>query len=225
MFFDEMRARTARLVRAIHEHPFNVALGDGTLDRDRFAFYIVQDARYLEGFARALATAAARAADPDEAVFFARSAHDALAVERTLHAGYIEQFGLAASDLAGIDTSPTCVGYTSYLQATALAEAYPTLAAALLPCFWIYQDVGEALGASVTDDHPYRTWIETYSDPEYAASVERMKQIVDGAAARAETAVTIAMARAFTRATEYEWMFWESAWRREGWPTAHWLAG
>ena len=59
-----------RHLRAIHEHPFNAELEAGTLDRDRFAFYIVQDARYLVAFSKALATASARATDPDEAAFF-----------------------------------------------------------------------------------------------------------------------------------------------------------
>ena len=87
MFCDDVWKRSARLIRAIHEHPFNTALSAGTLDRERFAFYIVQDARYLEAFSRALAVASARATDTADAVFFAERAHAALAAERPLHAG------------------------------------------------------------------------------------------------------------------------------------------
>ncbi|MEV5751772.1 thiaminase II [Actinoallomurus sp. NPDC052308] len=225
MFCDDVWKRSARLLRAIHEHPFNTALSAGTLDRERFAFYIVQDARYLEAFSRALAVASTRATDTDDAVFFAESAHAALAAERTLHAGYIEEFGLTADDLAGIDTSPTCLGYASFLQATALADPYPVLAAAVLPCFWVYQDVGTALLENTADveDHPYRAWIATYSDPAFAESTERAKDITDRLAATTDPATREAMTRAFFRATEYEWMFWDSAWRRETWPTAEWL--
>ncbi|MFD0486483.1 hypothetical protein ACFQ0O_04820 [Saccharopolyspora spinosporotrichia] len=64
-------ARTADLQQAIVEHPFNAALTDGSLDRDRFAFYIVQDARYLVGFAQALAAASSRADDAEDAAFLA----------------------------------------------------------------------------------------------------------------------------------------------------------
>ncbi len=223
-FCDEMWERAAKLVRAIHEHPFNTALGAGTLDRDRFAFYIVQDARYLVAFAKALATASVRATDPAEAAFFAQSAHTALVVERSLHSGYVEEFGLSADDIEGIATSPTCLGYSSFLQATALAEPYPVLVAALLPCFWVYQDVGTALLERTAHvvDHPYRTWISTYSDPDFAASVEQVKSIADRLA-EAEGVSRETMAEAFLRATEYEWLFWDSAWRRETWPTAQWL--
>lgn len=223
MFCDDVWDRCAKLVRAIHEHPFNTALGAGTLDRDRFAFYIVQDARYLEAFSKALATASVRAADPDDAAFFASSAHAALVAERALHAGYIEEFGLSADDVAGVITSPTCLGYASFLQATALAEPFPVLVAAVLPCFWVYQDVGAALVEKATETHPYRAWISTYADPEFTESVARVKAIADRLAAAADTHTRDAITGAFCRATEYEWMFWDSAWRRETWPTREWL--
>ncbi|NJP91916.1 thiaminase II [Nonomuraea sp. FMUSA5-5] len=221
MFCDDVRQRTAELMRAIHEHPFITALGDGTLDPGRFGFYIAQDARYLEAFSKALATASARATDPGEAAFWARSAHTALAAERMLHAGYIEELGVE-----GFDASPTCLAYASYLQATALTAPYPVIAAAVLPCFWIYQDVGTALLERVGDTggHPYGKWISTYADPGFAASVEQAKAIADRLAATAGPDLRAAMAQAYCRAAAYEWMFWDSAWHRETWPTQRWLS-
>ncbi|GAA0917294.1 thiaminase II [Nonomuraea longicatena] len=223
MFTDDVWAHTAKLLRAIHEHPFNVALGDGSLDRERFAFYIVQDARYLESFAKALATAAVRADDPEEAAFWARSAHDAIAAERTLHEGYIEEYGLTAADLSGVRTSPSALGYSSWLQANALSAPYPVLAAAVLPCFWVYQDVGEALVSRSSATHPYRAWIATYADPAFAEAVATARRITDRLADAADEQVRAAMKAAFVQATEYEWLFWDSAWRLEGWPTRQWV--
>ncbi|MFC5831146.1 TenA family protein [Nonomuraea insulae] len=217
MFCDDMWLRTADLMKAIHGHPFLEGLGDGTLERDRFAFYMVQDARYLEAYAKALATASARATDPADAAFFAQSAHTALAAERLLHAGYIE-------DATGVATSPTCLAYASFLQATALTAPYPVIAAAVLPCFWIYQDVGTALLTKAVPGHPYGKWISTYADPTFAASVEQAKGIADRLANAADPDTREAMARAYGRAAAYEWMFWDSAWRRESWPTEGWLA-
>ncbi|MFI6504931.1 TenA family protein [Nonomuraea typhae] len=223
MFTDDVWAQTTDLVRAIHEHPFNAALGDGTLDRERFAFYIVQDARYLEAFAKALAAAAIKAADPDEMAFWSQSAHGAIAAERTLHEGYIEEYGLTAADLTGVTTSPTALAYSSWLQAIALSAPYPVLAAAVLPCFWVYQDVGAALVSRSSGTHPYRAWIATYADPAFAESVTRARLITDSLAAAADAPTREAMRAAFVKATEYEWMFWDSAWHLEAWPTAKWL--
>lgn len=212
----------AELVAAIHEHPFNIALADGTLDSEVFTFYLVQDARYLGAFARGLAVAAARATTADDAAFLAGSAHTALVEESRLHAGYLERFG---RDEAGVATSPTCLAYSGFLRATAHEEPYPVAVAALLPCFWVYQDVGKAMYERTHDQprHPYRAWIDTYADPEFAASVESARAITDWLARATDGETREAMRAAFVRATEYEWMFWDSAWRMEGWPTRRWL--
>jgi thiaminase/transcriptional activator TenA len=213
---------TEKLQQAVLGHPFNEELALGTLSRERFQFYLAQDARYLVGFGRALAVAAARAPSPGEVAFLSGAAREAVVVERALHEGYFQRFGLTEADLDTIETSPTCLAYTSFLLATAQVEGYPELVAALLPCFWVYQNVGtdilrrqgDALAAN-----PYRAWIDTYADDEFAAAVTRCREAVDRAAERADEATRARMLAAFTRACEYEWMFWDSAYRREQWPT------
>ncbi|MGW3467355.1 thiaminase II [Saccharopolyspora sp. NPDC000995] len=224
-FCAEAWALTADLQQAIVEHPFNTALTDGTLDRDRFAFYIVQDARYLVGFAQALAAAATRADNAEDAAFLAGASQGALVEERRLHAGYVAEFGLTDAEIAGIDTSPSCLAYTSYLRATALTESYPVLLAAILPCFWVYQHVGttilEATGGA--EDHPYRAWIQTYADDEFAEAVLTARDLTDRVTKGVDAETRQRMLDAFTRATEYEWLFWNSAWIKEEWQTSRFL--
>ncbi|MFC7648982.1 hypothetical protein ACFQX6_57545 [Streptosporangium lutulentum] len=67
--------------------------------------------------------------------------------------------------------------------------------------------------------------MSTYADPDFAKSVEQAKEIADRLAATADGVTRAAMTEAFVQATEYEWMFWDSAWHREAWPTAQWLPG
>jgi thiaminase/transcriptional activator TenA len=221
-FCTEVWQRTEKLRHAITDLPFNVELADGSLAPERFRFYLVQDARYLIGFARALASAAARADSASDVAFFAGAAQEAIVVERTLHDGYFDRFGMTESDQSVVETSPTCLAYTSFLLATAQTGGYAELVAALLPCFWIYEHVGtEILARQRPDtDNPYLTWIRTYADDEFAAAVRTCRDAVDAAAAAASPATRAAMAAAFTRATEYEWLFWDSAYRLESWPTA-----
>lgn len=219
--------RTAALQGVICEHPFNRALAEGTLDSRRFAFYMAQDARYLIGFSRALAIASARAPDIEAVAFFAASAHQAVLVERQLHQGELRRLGGEGQQMATVDTSPTCLAYTSFLGSVAVSEPWPVLVGALLPCFWVYQHVGQTISERTAGraDHPYRAWIDTYADPSFAASVASARHIADLAAASTTTTVIDQMFESFTRATEYEWLFWESAWNLEGWPTARWLPG
>jgi thiaminase (transcriptional activator TenA) len=221
-FCDEAWERTGTLRRAMLEHPFNVELAAGTLSRERFQFYLVQDARYLIGFARALAVAAARADGVDDVAFFSGAARESIVVERELHAGYFVRYGLSESDADRAETSPTCLAYTSYLLATAKTGSYEELIAALLPCFWIYHHVGTRIlrDQEAGARNPFQAWIDTYADDEFAAAVLSCRDAVDRAAAAAAEHIRARMLAAFTRACEYEWMFWDSAYWMERWPTA-----
>ena len=199
---------TADLQQAICAHPFNLALAEGTLDRERFAFYLVQDARYLVGFARALAAGATRAPDAGEGAFFAGAAHTALTVEASLHRDFLDRYGWTGEEVAAVPTTPSGLAYASYLQAAALSEPYEVLVATLLPCFWVYAHVGDTILDQTRDvaDHPYQAWVHTYADEDFARSVAAIQGIVERAAAATDASTRAAMLVAFTRASEYEWL-------------------
>lgn len=217
-FSDEARRRTATLRAAIAALPFNTELATGTLAPERFRHYITQDALYLGRFSRALAIAAAKA--PNTAAFeaFGQSALRAVAVERALHENFLRGFGIDPASLAAAEPAPDCLAYTSYLLATAHHEPWPVLVAALLPCFWIYWDVGCAIATAAARDNPYRAWIDTYADPSFGGAVERVVATADRAASAASAGVREAMLAAFTRATQYEYLFWDGAYHRRQWP-------
>ncbi|GAB95546.1 thiaminase/transcriptional activator TenA [Kineosphaera limosa] len=217
-FVDQLWQTIEPIRTAIDELPFVTGLADGSLDADRFGYYMAQDALYLADYGRALAACAAQATDPGDMVFWAESARQTVVVERELHAAHVER-GL--HDLG--QPSPTCTAYTSYLLAHSAQGCYPALAAGVLPCFWIYDDVGTRMKAVVEargglSEHPYGDWIAAYGDPEFAASTARAREIVDRLAQAADEGVRQRMTRAFVTAARYEWMFWDAAWRRETWP-------
>ncbi len=210
----------AALRQRIYDMPFNRELAAGTLSEPRFQFYMIQDALYLEQYSRALAIASAKAPDAAAMEQFARSAQGALVVERALHEGFFEKFGVAASEAAKAEPSPTCIGYTNFLLSVAHQSSYEELVAAVLPCFWIYWDVGNRIAKEARDDNPYQAWINTYSDPGFGEAVEAVIAITDRAASAATGERQDAMLKAFKRSTQYEWMFWDSAYRLEAWPVA-----
>ena len=219
-FTDDIWQRTAALRRAIDDLPFNRELAAGTLDRERFRFYITQDKLYLDQYARTLAIAGARAPDLSAMDTFVGSALGALAVERALHGQFLDQFGMSEADILAAEPSPSCLAYTNFLIAAAHHESWPVLVAAILPCFWIYHDVGVRIAKETAPGNFYQPWIDTYADDAFAASVQDVIRITDTAAAAAGAAEREAMGRAFVRSTQYEWLFWDSAYRLEGWPVA-----
>ena len=96
---------------SILDHPFLSGLADGTLPRESFRHYIVQDAHYLRGYARALALCAAKATDPADTVMFAEHAAGAIAAERDLHAALMHELGGSAEQAAREPVAPTTRAY------------------------------------------------------------------------------------------------------------------
>ena len=217
-FSDEAWQQAAGLREAIHRLPFNRELAAGTLSRERFRFYILQDAIYLGDYARVLALAAARAPEIATLQAFAGSALGAVAVEQALHGRYLQEFGVDPAEVAAAEPMPDCLAYTSFLLATAYQKPWEVLVAALLPCFWIYWDVAQAITREAAAENPYRAWIDTYADPHFGEAVGRVVGVVDEAAAGATSRIRAGMLTAFRRSAQYEWLFWDGAWQQRGWP-------
>ncbi len=203
---------------AILRHPFVMGLTDGSLPRSSFQFYAVQDALYLREFARALSIAAARAPRDEWITMFNEHAAGALKVERALHEGFFREFGLATDDVASTPLAPTNLAYTSYLLAVAHAAPFHEAVAALLPCYWIYWEVGKALERSGSPDPLYARWIGTYASTEFGEVVQGVLDCADRLAAEVRPAELEAMKRHFITTSRYEWMFWDMGLRREAWP-------
>ena len=217
-FSREAWDRNAAVYERIRSMPFNAELAAGTLSQARFKHYITQDAHYLVGFGRALTLAAAKAPNPDRVVQFAKSAEGAIVVERALHGSFFQQYAITPDVFAQMPLSPACHHYVSFLLATAYGEPYDVLLGALLPCFWIYAEVGRDIYARARPNNPYQAWIDTYAGEEFHAAVRAVIAATDEAAALASADVRARMHAAFTRATQLEWMFWDSAYRLEQWP-------
>jgi thiaminase/transcriptional activator TenA len=209
---------TAALRAAIHRLPFNTELAAGTLAPERFRFYITQDAIYLGEYARVLAIAAAKAPDAATVQSFGHAAVEAIAVEQALHGRYLAEFGVTPAAVAAAEPAPDCLAYTSFLFATAHQKPWEVLVAAILPCFWIYWDVAGAIVRDAAADNPYRAWIDTYADPRFGDAVRRVIDIADRAADGATPAACVAMLAAFARSAQYEYLFWDGAYRQRGWP-------
>ena len=219
LFSEEAWDRTGRLRAAILQLPFNTELAAGTLTRDRFQSYIVQDAIYLARFSRALAIAAAKAPDIETMQSFTQSALRAVAVEQALHGRYLQQFGMDPARIAEAEPSLDCLAYTSYLIAAAYHDPWEVLVAALLPCFRIYWEVGCAIAGKAASDNPYRAWIDTYADPRFGEAVAEAVAIANRAAESVTATTRTRMLAAHRRAMQYEWLFWDGAYRGRDWPT------
>lgn len=202
----------------IRAHPFLTGLTDGSLDHDAFVFYVVQDAHYLREYARALAVCGARAHDVAAIRMFCEHAAGAIAVERELHESFFAEFGLSEADVAATPMAPTNVAYTSYLLASAYGGSYAEAVGAVLPCYWIYAEVGRELLAAGSPDPRYQRWIDTYGGDEFAEVVAQVLDAADELGPTLSDVDRAATAARFRMTSRYEWLFWQMGLERETWP-------
>lgn len=197
----------------IIRHPFLVDLMTGALAREKFLFYLNQDALYLDDFGKVLAGIAVKSPNRGHVEDFIGFAGDTIAVERELHRSYLGQVDSAARP------SPACLLYTSFMHRQLAVAPLEVAVASVLPCFWVYQAVGDfLLSKHPAPNNPYQSWIDTYGGEEYGRAVTRAIAIADEMAGGTTAPVREEMTRAFVLGTRMEWMFWDSAWRLEEWP-------
>ena len=168
--FDDHR----EIVAACERHPFVQGIASGELPRERFLFYVEQDAWFLRAFARAYALAMAKA--PDTATMLElRVLLEGVFEELELHQGYAEQWG---ADLEPEPAAAT-LAYTDFLLRVAWSEPVAAILAAMTPCMRLYAHLGQHLAPTASLDSPYREWVTTYADEEFEALARRMEALLD----------------------------------------------
>ncbi|MDO5082432.1 TenA family transcriptional regulator [Arachnia propionica] len=208
----------APIRQRIDRLPLLVELADGTLEARRFVEYIVQDDFYLRGYSRALAQLAARAPQARARAFWARSAGEAVEAEVLMHDALLNDPLL--KDVPHASTpSPTTRGYVNFIQTAVAYEPYPVGVAAVLPCYWVYAQVGLDLAerAATVQEHPYGTWVAAYADPAFQQATATAIDLLDEAAESADEATRTQMLSVFADATRYEELFWERSHHLEAW--------
>ncbi len=218
-FSDRLYRRARPVWEAQHNHPFVRGIGDGTLEVEKFKFWVRQDYLFLIDYARLLALAVARAPDLDSMRRFADLVQGTLNVEMDLHRSYAAEFGISTAELEAEEKAPTTRGYTDFLLRVAALDEFSGLIAALLPCMWGFSDLGQRLaqGPGPADER-YAKWIEMYSSEEFAELAVWCRSLVDRVAAGLPEETLRRMEDAFLTSSRYELLFWEMAWRQERWP-------
>jgi thiaminase/transcriptional activator TenA len=217
-FCDELRAVSQGIWAREKEHPFVLAIGRGDLDDARFRFYLEQDYLYLADYARVFALGAVRAPDVPTQAYFAKLCAETLNEEMALHRSYCGEFGLTPADLERAAPSQTTRGYTGHLLQVAATGGIAEIVAAVLPCYWGYWEIASHLQAQGLPREPRcRKWIEMYASAPVAANVQWLREAMERLAAPLGASGRERLKGIFHDSSRWEYLFWDMAWRREGW--------
>lgn len=218
-FSEQLRNQSAAIWRATERHPFLRELHAGTLPMERFTYFILQDYVYLLDFAQVLCHGGAKSPDLETLELFCRHALGAVEVERSFHASFGKSLGLSRDQLDTVAKGPTTTAYIDHLQSVARGGTLSELVAAVLPCYWIYGEVGKRLyRGRPSKPKIYRQWIETYASESFWHPVREQIRLLNRLAPAASRGERQRMASNFRLSSRYEFLFWEQAYRQESWP-------
>lgn len=211
---DEAWVSIKPIYEKIKELAFIQELMNGTLDRKKFIFYIQQDALYLADYGKVLTAIASKLTNQKHIEAFIHFAGESVEVEKILHESFVNELDKKQN----VKASPSCLLYTSFLMKQIANAPIEVALAAVLPCFWIYKEVGDYILANQTKgENPYQSWINTYGGEDFAKSVEVAIAICNEVAETCTEGHRKAMTEAFVMCSKFEWMFWDSAYKEEKW--------
>ena len=199
-------AESAKIFEGIKGLPFIKELADGSLDPSRFDRYIAQDEVYIGNYGRQMFLLADMMTDPAQQEMFRAFAQTGIDGEKAMHELLIARFGIDTEVKASIVTST----YNNHTQAAIDSGSKEVALAAMLPCMWIYNEVGLYIRSIASlEGNPYKEWVLEYGNEEFTEGVNAVLAIADGWAAATDDETRARMTQAYLEAALFEYAFWD----------------
>ncbi|WP_394556855.1 thiaminase II [Priestia aryabhattai] len=218
-FSERLYEKLQPIWRQNHDHPFVQGMGDGTLEKEKFRFYMIQDYLYLIDYAKLFAIGAMKATDLQTMGKFAALLDSTLNEEMSLHREYAKKFEISEKELEKAQPSPTTLAYTHYMLHVGQSGTLAELVAALLPCMWSYWEIGKELSEKPgANNEFYREWIEMYSSEEFGELATWCINLFDSLTEDKSEVELEKLEEIFLNTTRFEYMFWDMAYNEAMWP-------
>ena len=212
---ERLLAETKELWERYSEHPFVRGIADGSLDEEKFRYYMVQDYIYLIDYAKVFALGVAKARDAESMRLFAAYVHQILDGEMDIHKGYMQRLGIPLKDAESAKPALDNRSYTAYMMRVAYDEGPAEIMAAILSCALSYEHIARRMlethpGA---DRHPfYGEWVRGYACEEYHEANQELIALTEKLTADCTEQQMKRLTEIFTVCSEYEMAFWDMAW-------------
>ncbi|MEN1967358.1 thiaminase II [Lentibacillus sp. N15] len=220
-FSERLYEKVKPIWEANHNHPFVTGIGDGTLEKESFRHYMIQDYVYLIEYAKLFAIGTLKARDPETMAKFAEVLDSTLHTEMDLHRQYAKKFNISPKELEEANPAAVTVSYTNYMLSVGQSGGLAELTTSVLPCSWSYAEIGKRLaqlpGAM---EHPfYGKWVKMYASEEFHALNDWMIGLLDRLTDGKPEEELQHLEKIFLYTSRFEYMFWDMAYKKEMWPT------
>lgn len=212
---ERLLSATKDIWEAYNEHPFVLGIQNGTLDQERFRYYIIQDFLYLEEYAKVFALGIAKAKGPETITLFSRYVTLLTEGEMDIHRGYMGKFSVSREELEATPRALDNLSYTSYMLRVAYEEGEAEILAAILSCAYSYEVIARKIVERnpAALEHPfYGDWVKGYADPHYSEANILLLETTDRLTQHYTEQQIRHLVDIFIACSRYELAFWELAW-------------
>ena len=216
------KVQTRRLLEKVRDiwngylrHPFVCGIGDGSLNKEKFRFYLKQDYLYLIEYAKVFAVGIAKSNDAEIIRFLSGVIHQIFTSEMNIHRAYMRRFGVTDEEIA--DTTPSLDNrsYTSYMLRVAYEDGETEILAAILACAWSYEVIARNMvkvRPEAVSDPFYGDWVKGYVSDRYARDNVILLDAMDRLSEDYSEAQLQHLEEIFVACSRYELAFWQMAW-------------
>ncbi len=203
--------------QACHHHPFVRGIGDGTLEKEKFQYFLLQDYLYLFDYAKVFAWGVVKAAEPALMRFFSANVDAILGGEMKTHRAYMARLGITEAQVFQVKPALPNRSYTSYMLSVAAAGGPAEIVASILACSWSYAEIGARLAQipGAADHSFYGEWVSGYAGEDYQRTNDALVVRMDALAQNCTEEEYRRLEDIFVTCSRYELGFWEMAWRME----------
>lgn len=212
---DRLLAAAKPIWDSYHDHPFVKGIEDGTLDKEKFRYYILQDYLYLEEYAKVFAIGVAKAESLEMIRLFAGYINVLTDGEMDIHRGYMGELGIAQEELDSTERAIDNLSYTSYMLRVAYEETQVEILAAILSCAHSYEMIAKRIIENNPDsvNHPfYGEWIKGYASDAYTKENVTLMAHLDRLTENYTEAQIQHLIDIFVISSRYEEKFWDLSW-------------
>lgn len=201
-----------------YEHPFVKGIENGSLEIDKFRFYMLQDYLYLLDYAKVFALGVAKAENEDVMRIFSNLVNSTLNSEMNIHKSYMKRLGITKEETELSKQSFANKAYTSYMLWVSYNYSISSIAAAVLSCSWSYKLIADNIlknNPKAAEHELFGEWISGYSSPEYEEGNEEIINLVNYLTKNSSKEEIEILKEIFVNCSRYEYMFWDMAFNKE----------
>ncbi|MGL5123130.1 MAG: thiaminase II [Fusobacteriaceae bacterium] len=214
----EMLKEVEEIWENYNKHPFLKELESGTLDLEKFKFYLIQDYFYLFEYVKIFAIGITKTSEEKSMQKLAKSIDGILNKELDIHRGYMKLLKIDEEILKNTKSSLDNISYVNYMQAVSLNGDLLDVFSAILSCAYSYLLIAEKIKKNnplIVEHKIFGSWVKGYSTPDYRKGCEELLDLIDELGKDIDETKKNKLKEIFVNCSKFEYKFWEMSYNME----------